>query len=184
MQIEVNWKRFQSKVVKKESGCWEWSGSGNGRGYGKHYAKINGKHSRMYAHRLSFLLHNGWLSDSVHIMHSCDNPPCVNPEHLSAGTHTDNMQDMMRKGRGNQAGGKKTHCKRGHDYSLHAFHRKDGCRECRICAREFRNNWKRKNKEKTSASWKRYYELNKETLNTKNTLNAKKRKVKLIEPTS
>lgn len=71
--------------------CWEWTGYRNNRGYGKI--------DRAYAHRTSYEVHVGPIPDGMEVMHSCDNPPCINPRHLSLGTHLDNMRDMARKGR-------------------------------------------------------------------------------------
>lgn len=76
------------------SGCWEWSGTRNEYGYGT--LSVAGK--RTLAHR--------WFWDRLcspagdsHVLHRCDNPPCVNPAHLFLGTHTDNLRDMWAKGR-------------------------------------------------------------------------------------
>jgi len=71
--------------------CWEWQGTINNRGYGKL--------DRLYAHRFAYQQANGPIPPGLEVMHSCDNPPCCNPSHLSVGTHTDNMKDMARKGR-------------------------------------------------------------------------------------
>lgn len=86
---------FKSHLEEKSSGCLEWTGSTTRDGYGK--VKIKQK---VYgAHRIAFLIHNRCLPKDKEIMHKCDNKLCCNPEHLVAGTHKDNMQDMIKKGR-------------------------------------------------------------------------------------
>ena len=79
--------------VEKTDGCWIWHGSRLKRGYGRMH--ING--TTWKAHRLSYLLHNNRLSRELIICHSCDNPSCVNPAHLSQGTNADNMRDRDNK---------------------------------------------------------------------------------------
>ena len=89
--------RFFKKVEKLETGlkCWEWTACLN-HGYGR--PTIEGE--QIYAHRFSFQYHNNRLiNEGMSILHSCDNPKCVNPDHLSEGTHADNMADMKNKGR-------------------------------------------------------------------------------------
>lgn len=89
--------RFWEKVAKGE-GCWEWQGASIPKGYGC----ITVDRRTVYAHRVSWLLAHGDPGD-LHVLHSCDNPRCVRPEHLFLGTRSDNMQDMVRKDRwGNQ----------------------------------------------------------------------------------
>lgn len=87
-------ERFYSKVSVSD-GCWEWIGSINGCGYGsiKHQGKTLG------SHRVSYELHKGEIPAGMHVMHKCDNPSCVNPDHLLIGTHADNMRDMYLKNR-------------------------------------------------------------------------------------
>lgn len=77
------------------SGCWEWILGRDARGYG--VTTLNGNHIR--AHRLSWILHNGSISDGLHVLHKCDNPPCANPDHLFLGTPMDNAMDRHSKGR-------------------------------------------------------------------------------------
>lgn len=85
--------RFWKYVDKKgENECWEWNRSKYPNGYGR-----IGKH---YAHRFSWILTNGEIPNGLHVCHSCDNPPCVNPKHLWLGTVADNMHDRDSKGRG------------------------------------------------------------------------------------
>ena len=89
-------ERFWSKVkTGGPNDCWEWQAFRNTDGYGlvRHEGRM---HS---AHRISFLLSGRELVDGLEVMHSCDNPACVNPAHLSLGTHQDNMADRIAKGR-------------------------------------------------------------------------------------
>lgn len=94
--------RFWSNVNIAAGGCAEWTGARRSDGYGSfwHSGKL------MAAHRVAFELAFGDIPDMVGadqrgtcILHRCDNPRCVNPEHLVAGTHADNMGDMDSKGR-------------------------------------------------------------------------------------
>lgn len=90
--------RFWSKVaVKSEDSCWEWQANKNNKGYGMF--SVNSIVGKKLAHRLSYEDRYGAIPHGMHIMHSCDNPACVNPSHLSAGTRSDNMTDCAKKGR-------------------------------------------------------------------------------------
>lgn len=83
------WKR-----VKKSDGCWEFQGHSEG-GYGR--LQVNGRHA--FAHVASWVIHNGPLPVDKVVAHSCDNRKCVRPDHLEAITQTQNMRDMVARGR-------------------------------------------------------------------------------------
>lgn len=86
--------RFNSKVKPKGS-CLEWQASRFSSGYGQFFA--DGKNHR--AHRWLYEHVNGKLSDGLVVRHTCDNPACVNIEHLEVGTQRDNINDKVRRGR-------------------------------------------------------------------------------------
>lgn len=83
------------KKVQKSDGCWEWIGAKDPNGYGNF--KIGKKYVK--THRVSYLIHFGKIPKRLYVLHHCDNTSCVKPQHLFLGTQTDNMQDMMKKGR-------------------------------------------------------------------------------------
>lgn len=80
-----------------ESGCWEWNGSRTwGRGG---YGQLNQKGLVLKAHRVSYELYKGPVGDAW-VLHNCDNPPCVRPDHLYLGDVRDNVRDMRSRNRG------------------------------------------------------------------------------------
>jgi hypothetical protein len=94
-------KRLFFKHVEKTDGCWNWVGSKNKRGYGHvRLPKVfDAKKSLVPAHRMSYAIHHGSVPSDKMVCHKCDNPSCVNPDHLFLGTAKDNCLDMLRKGR-------------------------------------------------------------------------------------
>jgi len=88
-------QRFWSKVITKTNCCWLWSGRKTSSGYGR--LMWDGR--EIGAHQISWIIHNGPIPHGLWILHKCDNPSCTNPDHLFAGTHSDNMKDAIVKGR-------------------------------------------------------------------------------------
>jgi len=89
--------RFWSKVQAGPN-CWIWMASLDARGYGQ-ISKGSSGAGTAKAHRVSFALANGWLEPEAHVLHRCDNPRCVRPDHLFLGSHAANMLDARVKGR-------------------------------------------------------------------------------------
>lgn len=86
--------RFWS-MVHKSDGCWLWTGDTSG-GYGA----IKDAGRKIMAHRFSYKLHYGPIEDGKLVLHQCDVPQCVRPDHLFVGTDADNQRDCFTKGRG------------------------------------------------------------------------------------
>lgn len=92
-------QRFWQKV-DKGPGCWIWTGASNRLGYGS----VRRRPLVYSAHRLSYELTYGLIRDGLWVLHRCDNPPCVRPDHLFLGTQRENNEDCARKQRGRRIG--------------------------------------------------------------------------------
>jgi len=98
LDVKTRQEKFNSRYERvTESGCWIWSGGMNAYGYGSFWDMDYGRARR--AHRVSYELYKGFIPDGLLVLHKCDVPVCVNPDHLFLGTHQDNMDDKIKKGR-------------------------------------------------------------------------------------
>ena len=104
------------------SDCIEWTGARSSNGYGRH--------GKRYAHRMAWEQAHGPIPDGLVVRHSCDNPPCVNVEHLLLGTQADNVEDARARRR--MYNQKKETCPRGHTYDR-VWHTQ-GRKPIRYCA--------------------------------------------------
>lgn len=144
--------RFESKF-EKTSGCWLWLGAKHAKGYG-HFKMPTGKGDGRVekAHRIAYSLYVGEIPRGLMVLHKCDTPACVNPDHLFLGTNDDNMKDMVAKGRGNAPRGEDQHLARLSESAVEAIRtscetgvamaRQNGVSPQAICDVRKRKTWK------------------------------------------
>lgn len=85
----------ENYLVNEKNGCWEWMGMINKAGYGR----ITIKQKKYLVHRAAYQEFIGLTPNNLLVCHKCDNPKCINPDHLFLGTHKDNGEDKTKKGR-------------------------------------------------------------------------------------
>ena len=126
-------QRFWEKVNREGSGCWEWQACRQHNGYGQFY--VSRHRTSNQAHRVAWELTHGPIPAGLWVLHHCDNPPCVRPDHLWVGDRADNMRDAVAKGRKSMnLYANKTHCKRGHPFDNENTHyTPNGHRRCLAC---------------------------------------------------
>lgn len=134
--------RFWTKVnILGLNDCWEWIASKNHQGYGT--VRVGFKIKK--THRVAWELINGPIkSEEIKVCHSCDNPSCVNPNHLFLGTQLDNVHDTILKNRHFQKN--QTHCKRNHEFIQEntIVNSTTKARACRICFNMTKRLWRKR----------------------------------------
>jgi hypothetical protein len=117
--------------VEKTEGCWIWTGARYGE-----YGRIRIDYRPVLAHRYVYESFIGPIDPGKGVFHHCDTPLCVRPDHLFSGTQSDNVADMIAKGRHGKYNALKTVCKNGHPFDeQNTRHRPGGGRACRTCDR-------------------------------------------------
>lgn len=93
-------ERFWSKVsVRSDDKCWLWKAACSPSGYGRFSVVYGAVRTTQQAHRVAYELVKGVIPDGMIVRHDCDTPACCNPAHLQLGTHQDNVDDRIRRGR-------------------------------------------------------------------------------------
>lgn len=160
-------QRFEDKFVPDpNSGCWLWTASVGGGGYGKFGGKGR---TPQDAHRASWQMYRGEIPAGLMVLHRCDVRCCVNPNHLFLGTAKENTHDMMAKGRYTPWNRGITHCKQGHEFSPeNTVYVKGGkARACRKCKADFARKYRQADPQLYRDRALRYFAANRDKINEK-----------------
>lgn len=130
--------QLQTRTITMPNGCVEYAGT---KWSNKEYGRISYAGGSWNAHRLAWTLANGSIPPGLIVCHKCDNPACINLEHLFLGTHSDNMEDMAAKGRARIRSIAGIPCSKGHSGNDRVVD-KNGRMVCLVCHREYMAEWK------------------------------------------
>ena len=117
--------------------CWNWIGSLNPKGYGQYYDGVK----PIKAHRFSYELFKGKIPEGLQLDHLCRNRKCVNPNHLEIVT---NKENVLRGVGMSAANSRKTHCSKGHAFTLENTYNYRKTRACKKCRYEYGKKWRLK----------------------------------------
>lgn len=133
--------RLESRILKDNKGCWNYTRAKDFLGYGKigYLGKV------ISAHRVSYMVWKGKIPDGLTIDHLCKNPSCINPDHLEAVTLRENV---LRSRRMTDNKSRKTHCINGHELTEENTYiiKSHYARKCRTCARVYSHDYNQKHK--------------------------------------
>jgi hypothetical protein len=128
---------LEGYTPEPNTGCWLWMGAPTNKGYGQ--TTFMGK-KNVFVHRASYFLHKGEIPAGMCVLHHCDTPACINPDHLYLGTKSDNSLDCVRRKRHflTKYWSQRTHCKHGHEFTPENVrkHKRNNSRICIACTRE------------------------------------------------
>lgn len=126
-------KLLERSTRNSDTGCIDWDGCKSHN----HYGKVCWGGALLLTHRAAWEVANGAIPEGMWVLHKCDRPSCINPDHLFLGNNAENVRDAVRKGRHYWIA--RTHCKRGHEFSSENTGRTArGARVCKRCAFERR----------------------------------------------
>jgi hypothetical protein len=146
-------ERFWKFVECLSDGCWLWLGFRYPRGYGLFSPR--GREHSVYAHRWSYEYFVGPIADGLEVAHLCGNPGCVNPDHLTAVTHRENLFQTETSARLNA---EKTHCVKGHEYTPeNTVRTREEWRQCKECKRLSMRGWYQKNRQRVLGERRKLY---------------------------
>jgi hypothetical protein len=142
-------ERFRTKFRVTDTGCWEWVGRKNGDGYGQFDvgSRTDGTRKSVAAHRWVWEILRGEVPAGTELDHLCRVRGCVNPSHLEAVTHAENV----RRGEGGSNMSNKTHCAQGHPFDdantrIARSNGKPAQRRCRVCEARWDREYKERNR--------------------------------------